>query len=415
MPEEITKNDRVTTSTQLAMLTWWRYLRSDFPFGDYIIRKTETLLLLPLAIILSPVSVMLLRSGLHIWPIFTERLGHQCLESDCAIRWSRTQRKTRRIMLVSRRRHLANQSFFDHLPRGTSHHEGWLVHALAVSLTYFNHYRKARSFCRVPTAWQTHRSVICSTQPTFKMKEADRTEALQLLEHLVQTCKLSKDIRTSKTYCVFNFRHPYPEVAGDRLQAQRYSSAAHLESALRYLRDAGILPILTGAPPRQETDQLPSDLYINYATSEWKSDRNDVLLCGNATLCLGSTSGLTLLSSVFGVPCVIHNQVPYKEFWYCDFDLVVPKLMRDKKTGRLAPYCQQIIESTLNKHYIVDSPDVQFIYEECAEDDILDATIEMCKRLNLVPGNPTKPILNSCGSVSPAFKRKYVRYLPAST
>lgn len=403
-----------TTPVPLAPLSWWSYLRRGFPLGDYLTRKAEALLLLPLAIVLSPVSLLLLRMGVHVWPIFSERLGHQCLESDCAIRWSRSQGRARRILLVSRRHRLANRAFFDGLPRGASHLEGRLVFACAVALTYFNHYRKARSFCRVPTARQTHRAILCRTPPAFVMAESDRLAARRLLQKLLVQSRLPMVLRESTAYCVFNFRHPYPDVAGDQLQAQRYSSASHLEAALRYLRDAGIVPVLTGAPPKQETDSLPLDLYINYAASEWKSDRNDVLLCGNAAFCLGSTSGLTLLSSVFGVPCVIHNQVPYKDYWYSDLDLIVPKLMRDKASDALIPYCRERVESALRSRYIVDSPDVPYVYAECAQEDILAAIVEMCVQLNLAPGRPPGRTPNSCGSISMAFRHKYADYLPAS-
>lgn len=414
MPEDTAYSSHGTPAAQAAPFSWCAYLNQGFPVGDYLARKTETFLLTPLAIILFPVSLLLLRSGLHVWPIFSERLGHQCLESDCAIRCSRSQGRVRRILLVSRRQKLANRSFFDGLPPGTAHLEGRLVFACAVALTYFNLYRKARSFCRVPTARQTHRAIISSTPQAFVMGEIDRNAARRLLEKLVQGSLSRVELHESTSYCVFNFRHPYPDVAGDQLQAQRYSSAAHLEAALRYLRDAGIVPVLTGAPPKHETDCLPPDLYVNYAGSVWKSDRNDVLLCGNAAFCLGSTSGLTLLSSVFGVPCVIHNQVPYKDYWYSDLDLIVPKLMREKAGGALIPYRREVVESALRSRYIVDSPDVPYFYDECAEDDILAATVEMCIQLNLVPGRPPDRTRNSCGSVSSAFRHKYAAYLPAS-
>jgi len=414
MPADADHSIHPTTVAQAAPLSWWAYLRQGFPLGDYLTRKTETLLLFPLAVALWPVSVLLLRSGVHVWPIFSERLGHQCLESDCAIRWSRSHGPVRRILLVSRRQRLANRSFFDVLPPDTAHLKGRLVFACAVALSYFNLYREARSFCRVPTARQTHRAVLSRTEPVFVMTESQRRRARALLQRLTQDSRLPLELHGKTTYCVFNFRHPYPDVAGDQLQAQRYSSAAHLEAALRYLRDAGIVPVLTGAPPPQETDCLPLDLYVNYAASEWKSDRNDVLLCGNATFCLGSTSGLTLLSSVFGVPCVIHNQVPYKDYWYSDLDLIVPKLMREKASGALIPFRKEVVESALRSHYIVDSPDVPYIYTECAGEDILAATVEMCRQLDLVPGSPPRRTQSRCGSVSLAFRLKYANYLPTS-
>lgn len=404
----------MTLSATATTFSWLTYLKHGFPLVDYLARKTEEAALIPLAIILYPLSLLMLRTGWHVWPIFSERLGHQCLESDCAIRWSRSKTSSKRILLVSRSRNLANRNFFDFLPPGTTHLEGRLAFAFAVALTYFNLYPKARAFCRVPTSRQTHRAIISGTPPAFVMGENHRTEARRLLEKLLRESPLAEDLPEPRAYCVFNFRHPYPDVAGDQLQAQRYSSAIHLKGSLKYLRQAGIVAVLTGAPPKGETDCLPLDLYINYPSSAWKSDINDVLLCGNAAFCLGSTSGLTLLSSVFGVSCVIHNQVPYKDYWYSDMDLMIPKLMRTKGSGELIAYQENDVASTLRSRYIVDSPDIPYFYEECAEEDILAATVEMCAQLNLVPGSHPIPTPNSCGSVSYAFRNKYADYLPAS-
>jgi len=402
------KTDRSLT------LSWWVYLNNDFPIGEYVARKTETLLLIPLAVFPRPVSHLLLRAKVFVWPIFSERLGHQCLESDCAIRYSRSQGKARKIILISRHQRLANSSLFDILPPCTHHMEGRLVYAGSVALTYFNLYRKARSFCRVPTAYQTYREILSSTSPAFVMSDRQRLAARRLFEELVLDSHLLQDMHEQTTYCVFNFRHPYQGVAGDQLQAQRCSSAAHLKTALVYLRNAGIVPILTGSPPREEIDSLPIDLYVNYPASKWKSDLNDLLLCGNAKFCLGSTSGLTLLSSIFGVPCVIHNQVPYKTYWYSDIDLIIPKLMNDKTSGSLIAYSKEAVEATLRSRYIVDSPDVPYFYAECTHEDILSTTMEMCIQLKLIPGWTASTPGGSCGSISPTFRHKYDKYLPPS-
>jgi len=394
--------------------TWLLYLRNGFPLGDYLRRKLELALLAPLALIFYPLSVGLLRVGVHIWPIFSERLGHQCLESDCAIRWSRAARGSRIIVLVSRRKRLANQRFFDYMPTGIKHIAGRGAYACAIILTYFSLYRTAKAFCRVPTARQTHHEIINRTPGVFRMDEVQREASQQLLMKLIMASKLPVGARSPKHYCVFNYRHPYHDVAGDKLQAQRYSSAINLKGALSYLRKAGIIPVLTGSPPKEEIDCLPADQYINYAGSEWKSDENDILLSGNASFCLGSTSGLTLLSSVFGVPCIIHNQVPYKEFWYSPEDILIPKLIRNKCTGEFAPFRKDIVESALQSHYLIGSADNVDHYEESSEEDILFAVIEMCLRLNLVSGTEITSCITSRGSVSAAFQRKYAIYLPTT-
>ncbi len=394
---------------------WLAYLRNGFSLGDYVARKSGAALLAPLAIALLPLSWYLIRAGIHIWPIYTGRLGHQCLESDCAIRWS-TRQCAKRIVLVSRGKGSANQHFFDFLPAGTTHHEGSLIYTLAIALTYFKHYRKAKLFCRVPTAKQSHFTIVSDTPIAFKLDNNNKRAADQLVMRLVNESMIPTEYRTFKAYCVVNFRHPYKKIPEDRLQAQRYSSAIYLRSALKFLRDSGIIPVLTGAPPTEELSNLPDDLFVNYADSKWKSDFNDVLLSGNASFCLGSTSGLTLLSSVFGVPCIIHNQVPFKDYWYSPKDILIPKMMRDKSSGKLIRFSEEVVKAALESHYIVDSTTTPYSYEECSEEDILAATEEMCALLKLIPRKSNQQSEAShLGSISRSFLKKYEDYLPSTS
>lgn len=391
---------------------WLAYIQYGFPLTDYLGRKAEIIALLPLAIILYPASLALLRYRIHIWPIYSERLGHQCLESDCAIRSSTSSLTPRKILLISRKRKTANSMFFGFLPSGAQHFEGRIVYAVAVALTYFNLYQKAKRFCRVPTISQTHHIIIKDTPIAFRMNSKNRKKAIVLLEELISCSKLPQEYRNYKGYCAVNFRHPYEEILGDQLQAQRYSSAAKLELSLRYMREAGIIPVLAGSPPSQYMAGLPEDLFVNYAASKWKSDINDVLLSGNATFCLGSTSGLTLLSSVFGVPSIVHNQVPYREYWYTSMDILVPKLMHDKESGKLVSYNKEAIDSELKRRYMIDITDV-CNYEECAAEDILEAVREMCLRLGIVDNSPgDAEDIYQGGAISTSFKRKYAAYLP---
>jgi putative glycosyltransferase (TIGR04372 family) len=385
--------DGYTIASKLRF--WLAYIQYGFPLADYLGRKAETIALLPLAIILYPASLALLRSRIHIWPIYSERLGHQCLESDCAIRSSTSSFTPRKILLISRKRKTANSMFFTFLPKGAQHFEGRIVYAAAVALTYFNLYQKAKRFCRVPTISQTHHIIIKDTPIAFRMNNENRKKAIALLGELISCSKLPQEYRNYKGYCAVNFRHPYEEIL-----------------SLGYMREAGIIPVLAGSPPSQYMAGLPEDLFVNYAASKWKSDKNDVLLSGNAAFCLGSTSGLTLLSSVFGVPSIVHNQVPYREYWYTSMDIVVPKLMRDKESGKLVSYNKEAIDSELKRRYMIDITDA-CNYEECAAEDILEAVREMCLRLGIVDNSPGDAADIYQGSaISTSFKRKYAAYLP---
>lgn len=57
----------------------------------------------------------------------------------------------------------------------------------------------------------------------------------------------------------------------------------------------------------------------------------DVFLCSTAKFFVGSSSGLFILSSVFGVPCALTNMLPFTCTGFTKRDISIPKLIR--KTG----------------------------------------------------------------------------------
>lgn len=111
--------------------------------------------------------------------------------------------------------------------------------------------------------------------------------------------------------------------------AHRNADISTFDGAFRAITDAGGWVIRIGDPtmtPLPATEQI-----IDYATSEYKTDWMDLYLCAKTRFVLGTTSGLQLVSIMFGRPAALVNMIPLGAvLGMGPDDISIPKrLMRD--------------------------------------------------------------------------------------
>jgi len=74
---------------------------------------------------------------------------------------------------------------------------------------------------------------------------------------------------------------------------------------------------------------------IDYATSEHKSDWMDIFLCASSAFMLGTSSGLTAVSYIFGRPIAMTNNLPTATTYLSKRDIFLPRLMQSLEDGRM--------------------------------------------------------------------------------
>lgn len=94
-----------------------------------------------------------------------------------------------------------------------------------------------------------------------------------------------------------------------------------------------------GMPPL-----APIEGVIDYAHLPSRSDEMDVFLAASCRFFLGDTSGLFLVSTVFGVPCALANMIPITSRGFSSKDLSIFKLLKDRQTGRKLSF-QEMFDS----------------------------------------------------------------------
>jgi len=122
---------------------------------------------------------------------------------------------------------------------------------------------------------------------------------------------------------------------------------------------------------------------IDYAHLDIKSDWMDVFLCASCKFYLGSSSGLSNLSSVFGVSAAIANiALTFSVvLYYGPDDIGIPKLIWSLKEKRYLSF-KEILSSPIGnfrEDYLFVKHDIQVV--ENSPEDIKDLAIEMIDRL----------------------------------
>jgi putative glycosyltransferase (TIGR04372 family) len=112
----------------------------------------------------------------------------------------------------------------------------------------------------------------------------------------------------------------------------------------------------------------------------------DVYLQANCKFFLGCTSGMYLLSSMFGVPVAYANMIPYGECGRMPHDLFIVKRCRDRTTGAFIPFSKLIARGldadwlTLEELNQLEADGIEFV--ENSSEEILALAKEMNMRLD---------------------------------
>ncbi len=131
-----------------------------------------------------------------------------------------------------------------------------------------------------------------------------------------------------------------------------------------------------GDPSMAPLPPLPR--VIDYARSPDKSEQMDVFLCASSRFLLGTSSGLSMLVSVFGVPCALTNNAPMSvTLHYAPCDLGIPKLVRSRRNGRIWTM-PEVFNSPVSNYRLAH------LYEQDGL-DVIDNTpeeiLELCREM----------------------------------
>lgn len=404
---------------QRYLYEWQR--RLQLSLGILIFRLSIRLVGCVLWVILLPFSIVLHLAGFRRVTVFSQRIGHLALEPDCLL-------KDQALGTISHRRwfmlapigKVANRHLLGYWEphiliirnRGLcfllENMSRWLIMRQDIS-RYILAFDKSHDIYRIYSQWGYR-------QPLLQLSANDIDWAVYAFEEL----GLPADAWFA---CVHNREAGFSPV-DEKLHAHRNGGVEVLIPAIEEIVRRGGWVVRIGDA---STSPLPTmEHVIDYAHHPMKSERLDVILCAKARFMLGNTSGISFVSSIFGVPCALPNMIPTSTLGLCPHDISIPKLLWSDRLNRYLRIDEIMDSPVANYRYASLYHEAGIRPDENTSEDIVELVREMLDQLEghseRIPEDEElqrqyvalfRPIHYSYGASSRlgmAFLRKY-RYL----
>ena len=161
--------------------------------------------------------------------------------------------------------------------------------------------------------------------PLFTLREAD-------VVHAGDACEAWGMKQGGWHVCFHNREAGYAPDDDDH-HAYRNADIETCLPAMREVVARGGIALRMGDPTMKPLKEEPG--IVDYAHSPLRSPRLDVALTGSARCFVGSSSGLFIIASMFGVPVVAANMAPMCMHAMTRRDISMPKLYFSQKENRL--------------------------------------------------------------------------------
>lgn len=359
---------------QRLIFEWRRIRRQSLP--TLLGKALAKLLGFCLGFLLLPATALLHIAGYRYVTIFTDRVGHLALEPDCLLKEQILGRIRRRkwIMLAPSGR-VANE----HLLAYWSPHfhivKNGLGCFLIVSMSRWglmrhdvSHY--ARVVGRTQESFLIH-ALWAGRPPLLTLSADDLVYKRNALEEL--------GLPVDAWFVCVHAREGGFSPTDEELHSHRNGSIKNLIPAMQKIVQSGGWVIRIGDASMEPLPAMTN--IIDYARHPLKSPRLDVILCASCKFILGSTSGICLVGSVFGVPCAISNMVPTADLWYGHRDISIPKAIWSERHGRFLTLMELLQFPQGCYRYAKQYADEGLRLTENSSEDIEDLACEMMDRL----------------------------------
>lgn len=316
-------------------------------------------------------------AGFRRVTVFTDRIGHLALEPDCLLKEQALGHiPKRKWIILAPPRRVANEHLL-------SYWEPYFIIVRHPILCYFinsmsrwrlmrydiSHYilavGKAQAAYRIFAEWGDR-------SPILKLSQEDERWAAIKLKEL----GLPDDV----WFVCIHVREGGFSPVDEELHSHRNGSIENTIPAMQEITSRGGWVIRIGDPTMTPLAKMPQ--VIDYAHHSMKSARMDIILCAKTKFLLGNTSGIALVSSVFGVPCALANMIPLSVLWFGKKDLCISKLLYLEDEKRYMKF-SEILKSPIGEfQYAAQYEGRAILVEENTSNDIEELVIEMLKSLS---------------------------------
>jgi len=328
-------------------------------------------------LLLLPVSVILHLAGFRRLTVLVGRIGHLAAEPDSFL-------KARALGLVGPGRYfmlapvrsVANAAMLDYWRPHVTVIEHplvcWIVGAMsrwAVMKHDMSRYvlklDASQEIYSINAAW-------AGRAPLLHLTEADREWSDRKFAEL--------GLPEGAWYVCIHVREPGFSPADEAAHSYRNSDPRAVMAAIAEIVSRGGWCVRMGDPSMTPLQSIEG--VIDYAHHPLRSARMDILLCARARFFLGNTSGLTLVSSVFGVPSALANLVPLSVLAFLPSDIGIPKLVRSIRENRILLFGEILGTAVGDYRYTRLYTEAGLEVIENSPEEIRELAVEMIERIN---------------------------------
>lgn len=369
-------SDRASLSQIMARLQFYQErLRQEGAIW-LITRVIKRLWIVLAWTLLLPVTVLLHVAGYRRVTVFTDRIGHLAADVDCFLKEKALGRlPDRRWFILAPPQRVANPCLLDY----------WREHISVIS-------SPAMCFLLEAMAWRwfmvfdiSHYGVrVNATSAYYEISTqwGERDPIIRLTdEHAARGRRVLESMGKPRDawFVCFHAREGGFSQADEIIQSHRNSDVLRLIPAMEQVIARGGWCIRMGDPSMKRLH--PTAQVIDYAHHSARSDWMDVFLCASCRFFVGNSSGLLIVSSIFGVPSALANMVPLSALGYHPRDISIPKLFRRKGETEHMRFPELFASPVADYRYARFYRDAGIEVEENSAEDIRDLVAEMLDRL----------------------------------
>lgn len=328
-------------------------------------------------LVMLPLALVGHALGYRRLPVITSRIGHLAAEIDCFLKSKYLgDIKDGKYFVLAPKHKVANTHLLEYW-RGRLTiitHPGlsWLIAAM----TRFKFMRfDVKHYVLALNASQEIYTINrrwTGRAPILSLTDEDCAWGETALRHL--------GIAANQWFVCIHAREPGFSSKDDHTHQYRNSDPKLLIPAIKEIALRGGICVRMGHSSSFRMPEISG--LIDYAHSPLRSDRLDIILCAKARFFVGNTSGLSLVSTAFGVPSVLVNLAPMSVAAVLPFDLSIPKLHYQAVEQRFLNFGEIFNSEVSNFRYsqLFKESNINLI-ENCS-DDIKDLVIEMLDELD---------------------------------
>ena len=175
---------------------------------------------------------------------------------------------------------------------------------------------------------------------TFNLNEIDRGSSV-----------LKKiGIGSNKYVCIFQRDSNYLYKKEGKSQEDRSCRDANIDTmipSIKYLIKKGYYVIRVGSQSKNKVS-YKNKMFIDYPFTKYISDFNDMYIIANSTFLVGSTSGICDIATLFDVPRLVVNAIPFGHSTIGKKTMFIPKKI--SKKGNIMPYFDKSIKLLVDNY-----------------------------------------------------------------